>query len=101
MTRNSPRVIDVHEARQRLLTALLEEADLRSSRNGFDDESGELEWVVSERQRMLAEVNGIRRSTGADPVTAEQIKNAERPAIGHSDYATKFALYCAELALRG
>ncbi|EPD84161.1 hypothetical protein HMPREF1529_02201 [Microbacterium sp. oral taxon 186 str. F0373] len=50
---------------------------------------------------MLAEVNDIRRSTGADPVTAEQIKNAERPAIGHSDYATKFALYCAELALRG
>lgn len=93
--------MDVHEAHRRLLAALLEEADLRSSRNGFDDESRELEWVVAERQRMLAEVNDIRRAAGAEPVTVEQIENAERPAIGHVDYATKFALYCAELALRG
>lgn len=94
------RGLDLHGAHERLLAAFRDEAGHRQSRPGIDATSGEPNWVLAERQRMLTEVNRIRRSAGADPVTLRDIEDAERPAVGHSDYASKFAFYCAELALR-
>lgn len=81
--------------RNTLMTA----AEERSSRQGFDAATGELEWVLHERAVLLAEVNRIRAEIGGDPVDADAIEDVERGALGHVDYVTKFALYCAELAL--
>lgn len=33
------------------------------------------------------------------PLTSAQIERVEQWACGHSDYSSKFALYCAELVL--
>lgn len=78
---------------------LLSAAKERGARPGFDAASGELEWVLYERAQMLAAVNAVRHQTDAAPVYLEAIADVERCASGHVDYATKFALYCAELAL--
>lgn len=47
----------------------------------------------------LDEVNEHRALLGKPPVDAAAIERVERWALGHSDYSSKFALYCAELAL--
>lgn len=57
--------------------------------------NGELEWVTYERTEMYKAVNAIR------PMPLEQIEKAEMCACGHADYTSKFALYCAELAIYG
>lgn len=56
-------------------------------------------WIAAERKVMLDETNEWRGLLGKSPVTAEQIRRVEQWACGHSDYSSKFALYCAELAL--
>jgi hypothetical protein len=58
-----------------------------------------LGWIDHERVMMLKAVNLLR--AGSDPVTLAQIEHVETMACGHSDYARKFALYCAELAVYG
>lgn len=58
------------------------------------------EWGVHERQVMLDSVNTIRRRHGKDPVDMASIEGADRQAAGHIDWSTKFALFCAEIALR-
>lgn len=63
------------------------------------EELGPLYWVIYERQAMQACVNTERRSTGLPLVTLEDVERVESMAEGHSDYSSKFALYCAELAL--
>lgn len=55
----------------------------------------ELEWVVYERGVMLDAVNAARFQQGLPSVT--NVDMAERLAMGHVDYARKFALYCVEL----
>ncbi len=59
----------------------------------------ELEWVAFERQAMLTAVNIERHTRGLPPATMAQIIRVENNAAGHVDYATKYPLYCAELAL--
>jgi hypothetical protein len=55
-------------------------------------------WVVHERKCMVEAVNEHRIALGKNPVDMETfIRKAENPAVGHSDYAHKFALYCAFL----
>lgn len=54
-------------------------------------------WIAAERQLMLASVNRLRLVAGRDSLPVSQIERVERLALGHVDYAHKFALYCAEL----
>jgi len=44
-------------------------------------------------------VNKERLDQGLALVTIESVERVETMAEGHSDYSSKFALYCAELAL--
>lgn len=56
-------------------------------------------WIAAERTVMLDEVNEWRALLGKPAVDVAAIERVERMATGHSDYSSKFALYCAELAL--
>lgn len=56
-------------------------------------------WVAFERGTMLEAVNLERRVRGLPEATAAQIIRVENQACGHVDYARKYALYCAELAM--
>jgi hypothetical protein len=58
----------------------------------------EPEWVVYERDTMWEEVNAARAERGLGPALLTDILHAEQQAVGHSDYTTKYALHCAELA---
>lgn len=75
---------------------------MRGQRPGFvDGPDGypECEWVAFERSLMHELTNKFRAETGLEPVDGDRIMWAERQASGHVDYATKFALYCAEIAV--
>jgi hypothetical protein len=77
-------------------------ASLRKDRSGVvQNKKGEveLEWMEFERQTMLKAVNVAREGRGLPPVTEDDVIRADRMAAGHIDYALKFPLYCAELAL--
>lgn len=80
-----------NELHYRLEAALLNEAQRRGDRE-VD------EWVAAERQAMLRVVNEARAASGKGPVTLADVQRVEQYALGHVDYARKFALYCAELA---
>lgn len=54
-------------------------------------------WILYERETMLDGVNEERIKRGRTPIIMNDIIRAEKQAIGHSDYSSKFALYCAEL----
>ena len=71
--------------------ALLSEA--QCSRNEHPD------WVLRERRLMrdLVNIERLCEHLPALPITA--VERVETMAEGHSDYSSKFALYCAELAL--
>lgn len=64
------------------------------SRNGE-----ELHWVIATQIAMHQETNRLRDIEGLPPVSLQAIEEIERMAIGHSDYGSKFAWYCAELAV--
>jgi hypothetical protein len=57
-----------------------------------------VEWQLSERALMLYLVNQERGAHSDPPATVAEIERAERLAFGHSDYSSKWALYCAQLA---
>jgi hypothetical protein len=59
----------------------------------------EIGWVLYERACMRAEVNQARAERGKPPADVDVIERAENHAAGHVDYASKFALYCAEIVL--
>ena len=59
--------------------------------------SGELAWAAHERDFMRGLVNAARTDRGAGPVAADRIAAVEQLAAGHSNYTSKFAMYCAEL----
>ncbi|MCK2245405.1 MULTISPECIES: hypothetical protein [unclassified Crossiella] len=72
----------------------------RSARRTYVETSNgtqTLEWVLFEREVMLAAINRARAETGRAPVRIEEVVRAEEQAIGHVDYAMKFSLYCADL----
>lgn len=84
----------IHEDLQRRLAEA--QAD-RVNRPEFVN--GEPEWVFHERRVMLSWTNTYRLINGLPDVGIEEIERVERMACGHSDYTSKFALYCAELAM--
>lgn len=68
--------------------------ELVPTRNGQDEK-----WIIDMQLAMLAETNRLRDLQGLTPVGLKDIEDVEQMALGHSDYASKFALYCAELAM--
>lgn len=56
-------------------------------------------WIEYERNQMFEETNRLRLELKKDPLGLVQIRRVESLAEGHSDYAWKFALYCAELVV--
>lgn len=82
------------EIRNLLLLAMLQRSD-RQDTTG----SGELGWVMFERETLRDAVNQRRVGRGLEAATAQDIKALESRAAGHVDYADKLAYYCARLAL--
>lgn len=89
MAESTPRLIDVRDA---ILAALTRQ---QSKRDSYDLDG----WIAAERQVMLSATNAWREKLGSLPVTESDIRRVEQWACGHSDYSSKFALYCAEIAL--
>ena len=83
---------------KQMATVLAEAQMFRSVRSGWI--GNEVEWVIYERQVMQRAVNQVRADRGMSPVTEDDVAYVERQALGHCDYSRKFALYCAELALK-
>jgi hypothetical protein len=88
--------------RDRLLTRFLELAKERPFRRYEVTVDGrrELAWSLFEQNGMLEEVNEIREERGFVHTTLPSIQEAERLCVGHADYAKKWALYCAEIAMK-
>jgi hypothetical protein len=56
-------------------------------------------WVLFERAALHKAVNEERARRNLPPVDIKAIDRVERLATGHVDYATKYTLYCTEIAL--
>jgi len=102
----APRINERLALHDKFLRILQEAAKERPKREGFVPAPGggrlgftEPGWVDYERQRMFEAVNWERHLRGIPQVTPQQIIRVETQACGHTDYASKYALYCAELAL--
>lgn len=57
------------------------------------------QWLDVEIDVMHHAVNCERSKRELPDIDRATVVRADRMAAGHSDYASKFALYCAELAL--
>lgn len=57
------------------------------------------DWIQFERDTMFDAVTRERAKLGKGPRTMKDLMVVENLACGHSDYSSKFALYCAELVL--
>lgn len=64
---------------------------------GKRNDRGGLAWIALERTAMWEGVNTLRHERGKNPLPIEDVEKVERMAEGHTDYDTKFALYCTEL----
>lgn len=88
--------------RDAFLARLAEAAKHRSEREDVEPGPyglGEPAWVGYEAEQMLALVNELRAEEGLPAATLDQVRRIEQSACGHSDYADKYALRCAFLAL--
>jgi hypothetical protein len=90
--------------RDRLLNHFIELASHRDERQEIIQSGAasglEMGWVLFERHGMLEEVNRIREERGLMRTTLGPVWQAERLCVGHVDYAEKWALYCAEIAMK-
>ena len=57
-------------------------------------------WILAERQCVLRAVNQQRKLFAFDPVSITDVERAERMAVGHVDYVSKYAHAAADLVLR-
>lgn len=89
----------IQSARDQLNLAFQRAADERDKRLTIDKATSEPGWVLHERSVMHGTVNRIRAERGLDPVPLSDIEVVERSAQGHSDYAWKFVLRCADLTV--
>lgn len=87
----SPRIA-LHNRFREILADAQEQRRLRE-----DIIDGELAWVLYERDTMHAAVNQACAELGKQPLPVTAVEAVEQQACGHSDYAIKYALYCAEL----
>jgi hypothetical protein len=58
------------------------------------------EWILAERKCVMREVNRQRGLLAYDPVDLAAVERAERTAVGHSDYISKYAHAAADLVFR-
>lgn len=58
---------------------------------------GRSDWITLERAAMLVAVNRHRARRDKRSLTVGDVERVEMMACGHTDYGTKFALYCTEL----
>lgn len=71
--------------------------DLLTKESEKRDQRGPTEWIEAERKAMWEAVNSQRESLGKEPLSLKDVERVEQRAVGHFDYAPKFALYCTEL----
>lgn len=57
------------------------------------------DWIAFEQQTMLDAVNRMRAERGRETITLTALLKKESLAVGHIDYSSKFALYCAEMVM--
>lgn len=57
-------------------------------------------WSYNEIETMRQEINRLRKLEGKSEVTWNDVARVEHMALGHSDYSSKFSLYCAELVYK-
>jgi hypothetical protein len=89
------------ELRDQLQKLLIETAKERKKRPEFVKDAKGWNvpaWVLHECHVMCEAVNRARSERGWAPVTEADIAKVETFASGHVDYASKYALYCAEIA---
>ena len=86
------------ELMKTVLRIAAQERDSRQQRVDTPD-GPEMAWVLFEREAMTSWVNLLREQRGLPPVAEAEVARVERQAAGHIDYAEKYALYCAELAI--
>lgn len=82
-----------------LLLRITQQRHEREDLVAAPDGGQELAWVAWEAEQMHALVNEIRAGHGLEPVGIDLIREIEASASGHSDYAAKYALRSAFLAL--
>lgn len=95
-----PSIAAFLRSRDQLRAVFADAASRRAERPELvaDDAGGtECAWVGYERTQMLTEVNRQRADRGQLPATEAAVTRVEREACGHADYASKYALYCAEI----
>lgn len=87
--------------RDMLAEVLSAAASQREQRRGVVEAASgyETEWVVYEREQMLAAVNQHRREIGMPAVTIAHVEQIDCSAAGHVDWFEKFTLRCAALAV--
>ncbi len=57
-------------------------------------------WILAERECVMREVNRQRGLLAYDPIGIAIVERAERMAVGHSDYISKYAHAAADLVFR-
>lgn len=85
---------------RKVLVAAAEERGKRQFTVYGPDGLPEPGWAAYERQEIQEAVNAELRARGLPEVTEEEIWRVEITAMGHSDYAHKYALRCAFLVER-
>lgn len=58
------------------------------------------EWILAERECVMRAVNHQRDLLAYDPVGIADVERAERMAVGHTDYVSKYAHAAADLVFR-
>jgi hypothetical protein len=58
------------------------------------------EWIVAEREAVWEAARNYAQQHALTVPTMDQIKKAENQAVGHTDYALKWALGVAELLVK-
>jgi hypothetical protein len=56
-------------------------------------------WIIAERECVTREINRQRALLAYAPLEIAVVERAERQAVGHSDYVSKYAHVAADLAL--
>jgi hypothetical protein len=85
---------DMLTCRAHVLAALIKEAKKRNQCDG-------MEWVDNERLAVAVAANQWAGAHGYRTVTIHDVERVEGQAVGHCDYASKLALYVAELVCVG
>lgn len=57
-------------------------------------------WILAERECVMREVNRQRALLAYEPVGIAVVERAERMAVGHSDYLSKYAHVATDLVFR-